>query len=154
VRVGLRLEGARRVIVDIDASGAELPLYVDPEIQDTGTVAFARSRNNLILGLDARAYVIGGDPEEPLPVEAFDPRTGRFDVLGPELPARERSAAVVLRDGRIAVVGGRRKVAGEWQALDTLDLLDPKDRGPSATASSSHRRAATTRSRASPTGGS
>jgi hypothetical protein len=126
VRVGLRLEGARRVIVDIDASGAELPLYVDPEIQDTGTVAFARSRNNLILGLDARAYVIGGDPEEPLPVEVFDPRTGRFDVLGPELPARERSAAVVLRDGRIAVVGGRRKVAGEWQALDTLDLLDPR----------------------------
>jgi hypothetical protein len=75
-------------------------------------------------------------------------------VLGPELPARERSAAVVLRDGRIAVVGGRRKVAGEWQALDTLDLLESKDGDHQR-----QRRARTgaqlpTPSRASPTGGS
>lgn len=126
VQLALRVEGGRRVRVEVDAANAELPLYVDPEIQDTGTVAFPRVRNDLVVGQDARAYLVGGDPDEALPIEAFDPRTGRFDVLGPDLPARERSAAVVLRDGRIALIGGRRRVAGQWQALSALDVIDPR----------------------------
>ncbi len=124
--ISLRVDASSHVEIEVDAEGATLPLFVDPEVQDTGTLAFARSRNTMTLTLDGRALVIGGSASEDLPIEAFDPSTSRFDVLGPELPARERHSAVVLRDGRLAIIGGRRHPDGGIdEALGTIDLVDP-----------------------------
>lgn len=114
------------VQVVVEDPRAPLPWFIDPLLQDTGVLAFSRDRAALALAQDGRVFIIGGDAARALPIEVYDSRTRRFDVLPIELSAREQQTATVLSDGRIAVAGGRRLASnGEYEAIDSLDLIDP-----------------------------
>jgi hypothetical protein len=54
-------------------------------------------------------------------VERFDPKTGRFVHAGAFRVARQEHEAVLLKDGRVLIVGGHDGVA----MVDTVELFDP-----------------------------
>ena len=85
-------------------------------------------------GLD-RALVIGGASlkdgaiEFRRAIEMYDPRSGRFDVVG-ELSAggaRAFHTATLLADGRIFVAGGEALVGQRFESLRSALIVDPRD---------------------------
>jgi MYXO-CTERM domain-containing protein len=142
--VALHLEGVARVVVDVDAEGATYPLYVDPELKVGGALAFDRWLHTVTSTLEGRALVIGGPaytPESfpycaptPIPVEVFDVRTMRFDVLSDAPAPRCEHSATLLRSGQVLLVGGRVWIDGAVETMELVEVLDPKTAEVQATA--------------------
>ena len=57
--------------------------------------------------------------------ELFDPRTGTWTPLSPMLEARNESAAILLKDGRVLIEGGLSGTGVDSPTLATAELFDP-----------------------------
>jgi hypothetical protein len=69
----------------------------------------------VVLLRDGRVLIIGGEVDKfsgkyRATAELFDPTTGKFQLTGSMAAARQNYAAVLLQDGRVAVLGGVRQV--------------------------------------------
>ncbi len=92
----------------------------------------ARADHAQVVLADGRVVLLGGEDDDGRnvdvvldAVEAFDPETGRFVPLAPLSNPRDDHAAVVLRDGRICVVGGQ--TTGD-RALRAVEYYRPRPR--------------------------
>lgn len=85
----------------------------------TGTPAYYRRNPSATLLSDGRVLLMGGDAAQS---ECYDPDTGLFKKVGPELPNRLGHASVLLRDGSVMVSGGGN---GFSLALDSTLRFDP-----------------------------
>ncbi|MFG0320194.1 MAG: kelch repeat-containing protein [Planctomycetota bacterium JB042] len=92
----------------------------------------ARADHAQVLLADGRVVLLGGEDDDGRnvdvvldAVEAFDPDSSRFVPLAPLSMPRDDHAAVVLRDGRICVVGGQ--TTGD-RALRAVEYYRPRPR--------------------------
>jgi hypothetical protein len=58
--------------------------------------------------------------------EVYDPIGQKWSLCGDLRVARASARAVVIADRYIAAVGGCKNVFGDWEALRTVELLDPE----------------------------
>ena len=74
----------------------------------------------------SRPYHRRSGATEPIPSEVFDPLTGEQQTTGPMAATEPRStdSAILLRDGRVLLVGGTAPLSGRSHAL--VQLFDPK----------------------------
>lgn len=127
VSVSLRVRGGSTIVADVESKGAVFPLYVDPELRVGGAPAFERTRHTLTATADGRVVMAGGgtpDCDEALPVEAFDVRTMRFDVLGEAVAARCEHTATLLMDGGILLAGGTVDADGGAEPVGLVEVID------------------------------
>lgn len=90
----------------------------------TGSLASVRRKHAAVRLLDGRVLIVGGSDARDRnggkmkAMEVFDPKTGRFSVVGQTQDARYKivDAAVRLADGRILLTGG----------ADLPEIVDPK----------------------------
>ncbi len=77
--------------------------------------------------LDGSLLLVGGYGENGTTldsIERFDPLNGRSRVVGRMALARAEPGAVMLGDGRIAIVGGRTQSVG-GVVVSTIEIFDP-----------------------------
>lgn len=100
----------------------------------TGTVTaipttLLRRRWHTAQALGPSLYILGGvvdiDTTDALSsvVERYDTRTGKIDILAP-LPTPRRTAASILSDGKIYVIGG--STGSDAHEVGTVDIYDIK----------------------------
>eukprot|EP00746_Dinoflagellata_sp_MGD_P158056 gnl/MRDRNA2_/MRDRNA2_86378_c0_seq1.p1 gnl/MRDRNA2_/MRDRNA2_86378_c0~~gnl/MRDRNA2_/MRDRNA2_86378_c0_seq1.p1 ORF type:complete len:601 (+),score=93.91 gnl/MRDRNA2_/MRDRNA2_86378_c0_seq1:97-1899(+) len=58
--------------------------------------------------------------------EVYDPKANKWTLCGDLRVARASARAVVIDNRYIAAVGGCKNVFGDWEALRTVELLDPE----------------------------
>ena len=119
------------------ADGSSSPSPV--EIFDPVTKSFARTGDlsSLRYGLttttlqDGRVLVAGGAWTAPgsgdtsvATAELFDPRAGTFTRTGDMTTRRSNHTAILLADGRVLVIGGRRRATAR-PALFSAEIYDP-----------------------------
>ncbi|WP_437294211.1 Kelch repeat-containing protein [Sorangium sp. So ce426] len=122
---------------------SESALIVDEDLQSAHPATSmhqARAEHTATKLSDGRVLVAGGtrlervtvDPPALAGVENFDPKTGTWTEAAPMHEARRRHEAILLRDGRVLVAGGRDRGdvargaevydprANRWSALTDL----------------------------------
>ncbi|CAN96542.1 hypothetical protein predicted by Glimmer/Critica [Sorangium cellulosum So ce56] len=122
---------------------SESALIVDEDLQSAHPATSmhqARAEHTATKLSDGRVLVAGGtrverltaDPPALAGVEIFDPKTGTWTEAAPMHEARRRHEAILLRDGRVLVAGGRDRGdvargaevydprANRWSALTDL----------------------------------
>jgi hypothetical protein len=115
-------EGARRLTLHLDPAGLEYPLVIDPSWITTGSMNTARLDGIGILLHSGKVLVMAGAPNTQVTSELYDPATGVWSAGPPVgLVGRAFFAAVLLRDGRVLVTGGR----GPSGQLSSCYLYDP-----------------------------
>jgi N-acetylneuraminic acid mutarotase len=73
---------------------------------------------------DGRVLAAGGGNPPPTTAEIYDPNTGIWTPTGSMNDARSQGhAAVLLKNGKVLVVGGPGLAHGEW--LSSAELYDP-----------------------------
>lgn len=119
---------------DLDAGpvvppDAGVPLEPGAFFSARGALQEARSAFASVVLPDATLLAIGGYGEmgQALSsIERFDPRTGRSRIVAHTRVARAAPGAVLLPDGKVAIVGGRTRAVGGLAAT-TLEIFDPED---------------------------
>lgn len=95
--------------LDIDINSAT------PQVTSTNPMNFPRSMHNTVVLPDGKVLVVGGnssgiqfsDDGTQLTPEMWDPATGQWQSLAPHsVPRNYHSTALLLKDGRVAVMGG------------------------------------------------
>jgi hypothetical protein len=85
-----------------------------------------RQGHSATLLADGRVLIVGGWAREGTPpldsAEVYDPRTGRFEPVGPLAVGRGGATGTVLPDGRVLVAGGQVAAGG---STATAELFDP-----------------------------
>lgn len=102
--------------------------------RDCTDMAEARAGHTAVALLNGEVLLAGGftmltdrKPDGFLrSTEIFDPATGRFRSAAPLPGARAHARGVVLRDGRVLLVGGERESEGEIVPLADAALYDGK----------------------------
>ncbi len=97
----------------------------------TGRMHIARGALNAVVLNNGRVLVAGGMSTGELPnvmvessAELYDPRSGRFETTGSMITPRYKHGMVLLRGGRVMVVGGQKDGAfGE--RLASTEVYDP-----------------------------
>jgi hypothetical protein len=95
----------------------------------TGSMSVPRESHTATLLRDSRVLVAGGHAgrHEAIRIyasaEIYDPATGRFRQAGDMTIPRHKHDAILLRDGRVLVVGGsdERDDAGLYRSTETFD---------------------------------
>jgi hypothetical protein len=95
----------------------------------TGSMADARAAHTATSLKDGRVLIVGGGsghyPAQKIyrSAEIFDPATGKFSLTGEMSVARHKQAAVLLRSGKVLVVGGsdNRDWHGEYASAEIYD---------------------------------
>lgn len=103
----------------------------DPEVfVAVPNMEFARADHAQVMLEDGRVLVLGGEEDDGEgrdivldSVEVFEPGMTRFVTLAPLETARDDHAAVPLRDGRVAVIGGQ--TTGD-RALRAIEYYRPR----------------------------
>lgn len=98
----------------------------------TGSMAEPRGAHTATALKDGKVLIIGGGsghyPSQNVyrSAELFDPATGKFTPAGQMTVARHKHAAILLRSGRVLIVGGsdNRDWRGEYASSE---LYDPSD---------------------------
>jgi hypothetical protein len=127
-----RLSDGRVLIVGGTNSAPSTPaLLYDPAIDTfsaTGTPNAPRRRyaHSAIRLHDGRVLIAGGTDgfESTAIAELYDPATGAFTFTGSLNTGRADSAAALLRDGRVLIVGGSNRSTPEY-CLSSAELYDP-----------------------------
>lgn len=98
----------------------------------TGNMAEPRGAHTATALKDGKVLIIGGGsghyPSQNVyrSAELFDPATGKFTPAGEMTVSRHKHAAILLRSGRVLIVGGsdNRDWRGEYASAE---LYDPSD---------------------------
>ena len=111
----------------LTAPAAEVPA---PSWSVAGALAEARNYPRVVALPTGELFVSGGvDPAFPdvarATTELFDPATGRSTVLAPVGPGRVNHTATLAWGDRVVVAGGTDYYAGEWHAMDRVDVYLP-----------------------------
>jgi len=99
----------------------------------TGPLATRRMNHSAALLKDGRVLVIGGASESDVAgelssAEIYDPATGKFRATSPMHTERRAFGAVLLRDGRVLVVGGAQpSEGGANNQTDRAEIFNPSD---------------------------
>ena len=102
-------EPAVNTAMTIDLNGSA------PIITPIESMTYARSMQNSVVLPDGKVLVIGGtsvgkqfsDSGTQMIPEMWDPKTGQWSVLAPQnVPRNYHSTALLLKDGRVAAMGG------------------------------------------------
>jgi hypothetical protein len=99
-----------------------------------GSLKKARYGFTATLLADGRVLVVGGgtNPDSPSPpaefptAEIWDPASASFSAAGSLADARVEHRAILLADGRVLVVGGRRNDLGNTQGIRSAEIWDPR----------------------------
>jgi hypothetical protein len=115
----VRLKEGRVLVVGGFGEGERRKLWTTAEIYDPGTGSFStvgamiatRVAPTATLLKDGRVLIVGGlktpyDTAGNTIAELFDPATGQFQQTGSTAVGRGLHDAVLLPDGRVAVIGG------------------------------------------------
>ena len=95
----------------------------------TGSMIEPRGSHTATALKDGRVLIVGGGsghyPSQTIyrPAEIFDPATGRFTLTGERSVGRHKHAAILLRSGKVLVVGGsdNRDWHGEYASAELYD---------------------------------
>jgi Galactose oxidase, central domain/Kelch motif len=95
----------------------------------TGSMAEARAAHTATALKDGRVLIVGGSsghyPAQNVyrSAELFDPATGKFSATGQMIAVRHKHAAILLRSGRVLIVGGsdNRDWHGEHASAEIYD---------------------------------
>lgn len=113
----------KRLTLHLDPSGLRYPLVVDPSFT-TGSMATARYDGIGILLQSGQVLVIAGAPVTQVTAELYNPATGAWSYTSPMTgPGRSAHAALLLRDGRVLVIGGTT-LSGETDDCRLYDAVD------------------------------
>jgi hypothetical protein len=96
---------------------------------ETGSMAEPRGAHTATALKDGRVLIVGGGsghyPSQNIyrSAELFDPRTGKFTSAGQLIVGRHKHAAILLRSGKVLVVGGsdNRDWHGEYASAEIYD---------------------------------
>jgi hypothetical protein len=141
------LLGDGRVLIVGGFNGGFLPstetdVLASAEVWDPATRLFtpAGSLNEARYGFtatllaDGRVLVVGGGtnphasspPAEFPTAEIWDPATASFSAAGSLADGRVGHRGILLADGRVLVVGGRRNDPGNQQEIRSAEIWDPR----------------------------
>jgi len=95
----------------------------------TGSMADARAAHTATALKDGRVLIVGGSsghyPSQNVyrSAELFDPATGKFSSAGQMSVGRHKHAAILLRSGKVLIVGGsdNRDWHGEYASAEIFD---------------------------------
>ena len=95
----------------------------------TGSMAEARAAHTATALKDGRVLIVGGSsghyPSQNVyrSAEIFDPANGKFSSAGQLTVARHKHAAILLRSGKVLIVGGsdNRDWHGEYASAEIFD---------------------------------
>ena len=116
--------GQWRLMLHLDSTGLDYPLLLDPSFA-TGSMNTARYDGIGVLLHTGRVLVVEGWPPTQTTAELYDPATGTWTYTSPLVGlglGRSAHAAVMLRDGRVLVIGGAT-MAGETSECLLYDPL-------------------------------
>jgi len=99
------------------------------EFAQTGSMAEARAAHTATALKDGRVLIVGGGsghyPTQNVyrSAEVYDPATGKFSSTGQMSVGRHKHAAILLRSGKVLVVGGsdNRDWHGEYASAEIYD---------------------------------
>jgi hypothetical protein len=110
---------------------ASAEIYDPPtgKFTQTGSMADARAAHTATALKDGRVLVVGGSsghyPSQNVyrSAEIFDPATGKFSAAGQMTVGRHKHAAILLRSGKVLIVGGsdNRDWHGEYASAEIFD---------------------------------
>jgi hypothetical protein len=121
-----------RILIAGGTDGSSKPLasaeIFDPKTRTfakVGSMAVGRVDGSAVTLLNGKVLILGGNAsmvsESPISqMEEFDPRTSRFETSTALLEGRDGQAAVLLKGGRVLVVGGGRDNKAELLDADSL----------------------------------
>jgi hypothetical protein len=110
---------------------ASAEIYDPPtgKFTQTGSMADARAAHTATALKDGRVLIVGGSsghyPSQNVyrSAEIFDPATGKFSSVGQMTVGRHKHAAILLRSGKVLIVGGsdNRDWHGEYASAEIFD---------------------------------
>lgn len=113
-------------------ASAEIYDYKTGTWHPAGTMQTPRWNHRAVRLHDGRILVMGGASSESeegnilSSAEIFDPETGMWSLTNSMRRERRALGVVVLKDGRVLVVGGKAEANNDDQALSAVEVYDPK----------------------------
>ena len=114
--------GAGQCTVRVRWTASSYPMLVDPAWQSTGSLAYKRSHHTATTLKSGLVLITGGEADEIVPGELYDPKTRTFSVTGACKEEHYGQSASLLQNGRVLIVGGDRPLQS---ASATSELFDP-----------------------------
>ncbi|MBM3948171.1 MAG: hypothetical protein FJ312_02815 [SAR202 cluster bacterium] len=126
--------GGRGVAFNFGTGRVQSAEFYDPATGEwTLTDEMSRERNSIALAVlpDGKVLVAGGSGGGSAQyatnsAEVWDPATGRWTPTGDTTVPREEAATVVLKDGRVLVIGGIDDTFIPLKSVETYDVATGK----------------------------
>ena len=69
--------------------------------------------------------LVFGSPNQSVNADLYDPSTNRFTRTGDMNLGRADAQVVLLQDGRVLAIGGRKNTASQYDATSSVEIYDP-----------------------------